>query len=74
MPDAIIRVFPEPVIAGTIVRLSAEQSRDEAAKGFAWEITPPTPGTPVQIQGQGASMGYDRAEPWPVHRVRDHRV
>ena len=42
MPDAIIHVFPEPVIAGTIVRLRAEPSRDDAAKSFAWKVTPPS--------------------------------
>ena len=61
MPDAIIHVFPEPVIAGTIVRLRAEPSRDgrrRASRGRS-----PRPTTTDQcstVTEQGASMGYDQ--------------
>ena len=41
MPDAIIHVFPEPVIAGTIVRLRAEPSREGRAPTFQWKVTSP---------------------------------
>jgi hypothetical protein len=40
MPEAIIHVFPEPVVAGTIVRFRAEPTGEGGT--FKWTVTSPT--------------------------------
>lgn len=40
MPEAVIHVFPEPVVSGTIVRFRAEPSRD-GTPSFSWNVVPP---------------------------------
>lgn len=52
MPDALIHVSPDPVVAGTIVRLRAEPSR-EGALAYRWVIISPL-GHTIPLQDEAS--------------------